>query len=99
MKRNKLNRLCSIIQQELEPFEKSCREGAKFLVGIMEEIVEIEGLPRNVQDTQKLIDQHEDYVRKAIEDPQLLQLQEVGDTTLETLHSMEKDLCHCNDYR
>lgn len=77
----------------------TCRESAQFLVGVMQEMVCIEGLPGSVPETQRLIDQHEECVRKAIDDARMLTLQEEGEATLHTLSNMHSQLNNYPDYR
>ncbi|XP_013416410.1 pleckstrin homology domain-containing family G member 4B isoform X4 [Lingula anatina] len=86
-------------RMQLEPFLSNCHSAAKFLLAIMREMTSITGMPQTSVDTKKVIERHEQYVRKAFEDARLISLQNEGTAILGLMNKLEPTLGHSQDYR
>ena len=61
---------------------EKCRHAAKFLVSIMHEMSLNQGMPTTSKESSGLIEQHEIYVKKALDEPDLVELRTHGEDTL-----------------
>ncbi|XP_055955846.1 pleckstrin homology domain-containing family G member 4B isoform X2 [Patella vulgata] len=86
-------------RMKLEPFLNSCREVAKFLVSIMQEISSVQKLPKTAQEASHLIEEHEERVKKAFTDSRLVALQNDGENTMCSLRREQSSSNHSEDYR
>ncbi len=76
-----------------------CRGVAQSLLSVLQELAQLDSLPESVEDTHKLIDQHEQCVRHAFDDPHLVQVQSEAKGVLHKLRDMGETLKYCHDYR
>ncbi|XP_071091889.1 puratrophin-1-like isoform X2 [Haliotis cracherodii] len=86
-------------RMKLEPFLADCREVAKYLVQVMQDLSSLEKLPRTTHETSQLIEQHEHLVKKAFDDPRLVVLQHDGETTMSSLRRNASLSAHSDDYK
>ncbi|XP_046570770.1 puratrophin-1-like [Haliotis rubra] len=86
-------------RMKLEPFLADCREVAKYLVQVMQDLSSLEKLPRTTLATSQLIEQHEQMVKQAFDDPRLVVLQQDGETTMSSLRRNSSLSAHSDDYK
>ncbi|XP_074646791.1 pleckstrin homology domain-containing family G member 4B-like [Tubulanus polymorphus] len=72
---------------ELESFTINCRIAARFLVGVMQEMSDYSLLPKTLNETNALIERHENSIKKAFDDPRVTHLQ----TEWETFHKLVRE--------
>jgi hypothetical protein len=83
----------------IEPLQRQCREAAQFLVSILQDMAAIEGMPQSVCDTQRLMEDHNRKVQKALDDPRLTELPSNGEITLSKLAELDTHLSYSLDFR
>ncbi|ESO82873.1 hypothetical protein LOTGIDRAFT_155910 [Lottia gigantea] len=85
-------------RMKLEPFLNACREVAKFLISIMQEISSMKKLPRTAEEASQLIEEHDEKVKRAFSDSCLIALQNDGENTMSSLRR-EESCGNSEDYR
>ncbi len=65
----------------------------------MQDLSNLEKLPRTTNETSQLIEQHEELVKRAFDDPRLVVLQQDGENTMSSLRRNEYMSAHSDDYK
>ena len=83
----------------METFTIHCQVAARFLVGIMQEMSDYSILPKNVKQTEQCIEQHENCIKKAFDDPRITGLQKEEEAFSASLQEYQAVIGASEDYR
>ena len=83
--------------QEVEYFQQRCRQAASFLIRVMVDLSASSQIPATYELVQTAIEQHDETMRVALGDCQLVTLMSEGYLTLEKLRSDVEAVKHCHD--
>ncbi|XP_064641777.1 puratrophin-1-like isoform X2 [Lineus longissimus] len=86
-------------RQQLEAFSLNCQVGARFLVGVMQEMTDYSLLPATVEEANQLLEKHEECIKKAFDDPRLTGIQKEADVFMRSLKNYEPVLGYSDDFR
>lgn len=93
-----LNRTFSFFQK-LDPFLSKLRSTAKYLICVMQDLSDIDGMPKSASETSQMITHHEESVKSALCDQRLISLQSDGKGIISDLRKEEEFMSHTEDYR
>ncbi|KAK3086025.1 hypothetical protein FSP39_012335 [Pinctada imbricata] len=84
---------------ELDPFVSKIRTVAKYLVCIMQELSEVETMPKTSKESGQLIEHHQHLVKSAFKDQRFVSLQAEGESIINCLRREDLHMGHSEDYR
>ena len=87
------------LYQELDPFLSKIRTVAKYLVCIMQDLSEVETMPKTSKESGQLIEHHQQIVKSAFRDQRFISLQSEGESIINCLRREDIHMGHSEDYR
>ncbi|XP_076112439.1 puratrophin-1-like isoform X2 [Mytilus galloprovincialis] len=84
---------------KLDPFLSKLRATAKYLICVIQDLSDIDVMPKNFDETTQTIKHHEESVKSALCDQRLISLQSDGKGIISDLQKEEEYMSHTEDYR
>ncbi|XP_052062910.1 uncharacterized protein LOC127702659 isoform X3 [Mytilus californianus] len=84
---------------KLDPFLSKLRATAKYLICVMQDLSDVDVVPKNFDETTRTIKHHEESVKSALCDQRLISLQSDGKGIISDLQKEEEYMSHTEDYR
>lgn len=91
--------LSCFLLQKLDPFLSKLRATAKYLICVIQDLSDIDVMPKNFDETTQTIKHHEESVKSALCDQRLISLQSDGKGIISDLQKEEEYMSHTEDYR
>ena len=83
----------------MDPFVSKLRTAAKYMVCIMQDLSDVDAMPKSAKESAELLEHHEQLIRSVFEDQRLQSVQTDGQGILTCLRREEVHLGHSLDYR
>lgn len=84
---------------KLDPFLSKLRATAKYLICVIQDLSDIDEMPKTVSETSQLISHHQEAVKSALCDQRLISLQSDGKGIISDLRKEEEYMAHTEDFR